>query len=345
MTVHYDPETGSFSRGDDQPGDQAGDQDIPSPEDIERITFSDDVQLDQIIEDKYCRPVKPWRVVDMMENWDAEAVGALYVSLRADGRYAILDGNHRRHAAMLLGIKTLPARVFIDLTYEREAGLFDKFNTQARGNAMDNFRARIQQKDPQALAIQHLLEYYGLRVGTGARHDGNGTIFCIRDVERIYTERGADALSQVVRVLTQAWSGRRQSLNRMPVVGTSMFLERHGDDPAFSEKRLIEKLRLIMPEEMTARAKALQAGEKTDGVSAFGRVLVSVYNANLRDPASMLLRPWLPRVFRKTTNQQRQRVAAGMRSGAVRAAKAATKAAARGSASPTSLAARGFQAG
>lgn len=267
-------------------------------EKIEQVTFSENVDLSLIIEDKYCRPVREWRVHRMAREWKPRGAGALYVSLRPDGRYAILDGNHRRRAAMLVGVKTLPARVFIDLTYEEEADLFDIFNQQARGNAMDRFRAKIQKKDSQALIIKQIAEYYGLEIDS-ARHDGDSRLFCIADVERIYEDYGADMLRQIFRILTQAWSGRRSALGRSAVVGVSMFLARHGDEPQFNEKRLIEKMRLIMPEEMIARSKSLQAAERSDGASAYGKSLVTLYNQNLRDTEKMLLKPWLPRIRRK----------------------------------------------
>lgn len=98
--------------------------------------------------------------------------GTIQVALRPDGRYFVVDGQHRALAAAKRDdIKTIPCMVFFAKDVAAEAGAFIAINTD-RGQVSTPARhkAGIASHDPAALALESALEQAGLRIQPG----GNG---------------------------------------------------------------------------------------------------------------------------------------------------------------------------
>src|SRR5258708_7808516 len=64
----------------------------------------------------YARPLREPRVKKLVAEFDPLGVGVLYLSMRDDGSYWIIDGQHRAEAARRVGLPGLDAYVYIDLT-------------------------------------------------------------------------------------------------------------------------------------------------------------------------------------------------------------------------------------
>lgn len=88
--------------------------------------------------------------------------GALLVADRGDGRFAVIDGQHRTVAAVLLSIPKVPCLV-ITCSIEEEARSFAAVNggvTQLHG--LQIYRARLAAKAPEAVALQKLCDDCGI---------------------------------------------------------------------------------------------------------------------------------------------------------------------------------------
>lgn len=107
------------------------------------------------------------------EFFDPKAVRNIVVSKRKDGRYSILDGQHRWHTLLEQGYTHVYAEVHEGLTIQEEAYLFEKLNRQKAVTKMDIFRGKMIEPKSQESAIFGMVERHGwrLKVNDKDKHD------------------------------------------------------------------------------------------------------------------------------------------------------------------------------
>lgn len=254
------------------------------PDEVKSQTLFDYVPLNKMFTAAYCRPFSQKKVDALRRNFDLNAIGVLYLSYRSsEDNYAIIDGHHRKVTAEQEGYTTLPARIYIDLTYEQEASLYVKFATVNKQTALDRFKARIEAKEPKALEIQSIVEEYGsMKIGPNF---GSLTGYCqaAYTLEKVYNLHGAQALQEVCTLLRASYQDQQRAWSAPVLEGTAMFWTRYHTHPRLMYKRLVERLQLITPEQLIAKAVSIKATIKqADALSAVGRAIVLQYNAGLR---------------------------------------------------------------
>lgn len=113
------------------------------------------------------------KVLWIARNWDHGAVGALTVSQREDGLYYVIDGNHRREAAVRRGdITALPCNVLAGLTVPEEARLFRLLNLKRVGvNSYTKYRSALVEGDETTVACEQMLSALGFKVHQDASPD------------------------------------------------------------------------------------------------------------------------------------------------------------------------------
>lgn len=97
------------------------------------------------------------------QQWDDRKCAPLIVSYHdTEGKFFILDGQHRYLAAKLLNRDALPCRVLCGLSLTDEARIFaaQSDNTK-RVSAKDAFRALLVASDPAAVALEAMFIRHG----------------------------------------------------------------------------------------------------------------------------------------------------------------------------------------
>ena len=125
----------------------------------------------------YQRNPKKESVINKIASfWSWAACGALIVAERADGELFIVDGQHRWLAAMKLdSVEVLPCMVFYMENVKTEARGFVTANVaRASMNALDKFKAQVVAGDTTAIAVKHMVEEVGYRIG-----HTNDTLRCV----------------------------------------------------------------------------------------------------------------------------------------------------------------------
>lgn len=271
------------------------------PPEVEEQTLADFVPISKTFVDAYTRPVSEARVNKILRSgFSEDKLGVILLSLRADGRYAILDGNHRVQAARKAGVTHIYARVYIDKTYEEEAELFDAFNRVNRPTALDRFRARLAMKEENALEIARILREFNLEVAiTGP---GIGRITAVSALDRLYDEQGGTALREVVEILFRTWGTERRAWIMDMIDGMRQFWMRYRAD--VDKKRLIDRLSLTTPERVLAEAGASIVYAEGKG-TLIGRTITNRYNAGLRNK----LPQWVDHPSRQAGGKKREKKA------------------------------------
>ncbi len=206
--------------------------------------------------------------------------------LRADGRYAIIDGCHRVEACRIADgdDAVLPARVFIDLSLAQEAALWDAFNRyRRRPRQVDTFRARLIAMEPTAMAISKCIERSGLKLDLGGRQHG-ASIVAVTALESAYRRLGDHGLVVVLDILREAFGDDERGYQAPAIDGLSMIVSRYGD--VISRNRLIDALQRLGATRLLTLAheyRAVHLGMPVAG--AWARVVVLQYNRGLRSNA------------------------------------------------------------
>ena len=123
---------------------------------------------DMVVCERAQRVLKPSRVEQLLAALDLDAFGEPILSFR-DGRYYIVDGQHRTRAlAAFLGkdwqAATVRCKVFTGLTERDEAKLFRQVNTVLTTSAYDKFKVGVTAGFEEETKIQRIVEALGLHV-------------------------------------------------------------------------------------------------------------------------------------------------------------------------------------
>lgn len=252
------------------------------PDDVASNTIFDMVPLDSMFVAPYGRPFSQRKVDGLLKNWFLPSVGVLYLSFRYDSNnYALLDGQHRKVAAEQKGITKLPARIYIDLSYEQEADLYVRFATVNKQTALDRFRARIEAKEEHATTIRAIVRSHSdMDIATTSAPEPN-MINAVDTLERVYNQYGAKALGESCLLIQSAWGNQSRAWGATIIRGMAMFWIRYHEVCKYKE--LIERLSCISPEQVLAKANAKRAAlSSAESQSAVGLVLVDLYNDRRR---------------------------------------------------------------
>lgn len=218
------------------------------PNDVVRGTFFEhDVPIEHMFVHfrtepyGYARPLRQWRVNQLIATFERAALGVLLLSMRNDGSYAILDGHHRMQAAKHHGLASLDAFVYIDLTLEQEAHLYRKFGEYLKQTALDRYHAGVAERMPEYLGIQRVLTSLGLHVPQTLGPSYTGVV-AVDALIRVATVYGLPILTDSLALLQKAFQPEARAYRGMCINGTAAFLARFQTNPDYRENRLIQRL-------------------------------------------------------------------------------------------------------
>lgn len=229
----------------------------------------------------YQRELDEVRVQKMARDFRIALVGIIEVSLRADGRHAILDGQHRwatvRDVAFADPVtRHVACRVHQGLTVAEEAALYHQLNTTRRQlTGWDRWLARRGAGDPVVASIEALLARHDLKVALR----GGGNIFrATRTAEKIVELNGLSLLDEVVSIVRAAWPDDQNGMDGQILHGLAHVLNNYSRDE-LDTSRLTETLAGIMPRQLGARAAAVRELHKGTLDRLAAHVIVERYNA------------------------------------------------------------------
>ena len=222
------------------------------------------------------------KVKEYAENFDWDLFETPLISYR-DGKYWIVDGQHRIEVLKLLGIETVFCKVITGLSYETEADKFNKLNTARRIlNAGDKFNSRVEANNEDAVTIRDILEKNNLTYCNRLRKNGCSKVSAIKTVEKIYKDGGEKHLDRVLSVLRESWYGEPAAFGCDMMQGLSTYFK---NSRGVKDGILISALERKLPKEVIATAN-FYAGENNICISSgtnkkphVAKVIRDLYNA------------------------------------------------------------------
>jgi len=161
-----------------------------------------------IVCDQAQRDLKPYRVKDLLAEFDLDLLAEVTLSYR-DGKYFIVDGQHRVAALKeWLGEgwekQQIECRVFTGLTLVQEAHLFDALNNKLTVRPLDLFRVRLTACEPHETAVNSIVKKQGLHI---SKNKGDLAIGAVSTLLQVYARAGEHILGKSLRMIRDAYPG------------------------------------------------------------------------------------------------------------------------------------------
>ena len=235
--------------------------------------------------EQYQRILNMKNVAGIVKNFDPAKLGVLVVSHRADGTYAVLDGQHRLAALRRLGYDAANCIVLEGMTIRQEADYFRRQNENKQSLRInDTFNASLWAEDAESLRIKALMDKYGFR------HGKSGQPMCICAIgalQRILRRFGDRTLELTLACIAATWPHDSTILRGEMLAGLGEFWRRYGEKLTVAQFEA--RMRKHLPMEMYQEARRRTQG-KTTPATAFNKtirftmcaVYVSAYNKQLR---------------------------------------------------------------
>lgn len=216
------------------------------------------------VDDRYQRLIEMNRVRKIVRDFEEDLFGVLEVNRRGtNGKYAIIDGQHRHKAAEILGIEEVPCTIRENMSAQKEASLFTKIQTSRKGlNQVDRFMAQVFAEDHDSVDIYNIVNSLDLTIDR-SRHSST-TISAVISLERIYNRWGGQHLKYTLTESKAIWGGEDGSLQGAFLDGFARFLAAYGDTRYTDLVK--ERLGLVMPTTLMRRASAIRGGGSQMGV-------------------------------------------------------------------------------
>ncbi len=270
------------------------------------------------VDSTYQRPRDDGRVARMVAAFDITQLGVLEVSERADGTYAVVEGQHRWHAAKIAlagpdgdADPVLVCKVHRGLSVAQEAALFFQIDRGRKPlNYWDRYKSRRAAGEPLVAEIEACCARHGFVVDPGSR-DGN--IAATGALEKIMGLGDATLLDRTLSVIRAAFNTARDGVSAELLSGVALILANYDVDIELNQVRLVETLQDIAPRQIRARAVALREANRAELPRLVAAVIVDRYNARPGAKLEPLLTrlPATSRIFgpsgRKTTELARVR--------------------------------------
>ena len=256
----------------------------------EIVIGTDEVFIDESYQRNYSAEWSKW----IADHFDPEQFKKPEVSRRPDGKYAVIDGQHRIGALRILWPGERVTFV-ADLVTPKEgvageAKRFRSMNTHVRKTTTrDDFRAAIAECDESALVFVDIVEAAGFIVREGRqRQPGVVTPSVWKQAPRIIGERWPMHLEGALRIFAGAWGTQTYPAYAEMVISLMIFHKAYSDHPAFRERDLVARLQREMPQNIANMGKSRRYTEKVGAHTGIVRQLVHSYNTGRRNMERML---------------------------------------------------------
>ena len=227
--------------------------------------------------DFYQRTPNNARVKKIAREFDPTRLGVIKVSLR-NGKYYVIDGQHRILACLAAGHSHINAEVFHGLTYEEESLYFySQRENVTPVSTGQKFKAMVEAKNPDAIKIKETVELSGYKLCySGGKHSGG--IVAFGALQQIYDKFGSEHIFKTLKTIQRTWGNINEATESGMILGVSAFLL----EPDYDECTFVKKLSKVEPRIIVREAKSVTAFNAKEKEKPFQVVLRKFYDKGNR---------------------------------------------------------------
>lgn len=218
----------------------------------------------------------------IVKNFNPDLLGVITCSMREDNTLAIIDGSHRYHALIQMGMEnsSINALVYFGLSIEDEAHIFALTNKEhTKPTPSQIFKAGIVSGDKTCVGIANVVAKVGASFDEGP---GANVIRCIATIRRVYTNAGPSVLAKTLETLKAAYPDNKEMYRDQMISAIGCIYHRYGKK--VDQKRLSETLaRIGNPSLVIAQAQAMMSSGQIITFTSLPFLIVSRYNVKLKN--------------------------------------------------------------
>ncbi len=229
-------------------------------------------------EDAYQRKLDLKRVKEIAKAFDVMLVNA-HISLREDGIYATMDGQHCTAGAVAAGHGDLrvPMKVYHNLTLADESKMFRGLNYLRKGmKAFELFNAQLKYHDPESLEIVSILKKQGCHLTRSTSQGGVRAIAAVLSAYKVSPEN----LKMSISTLYKWLDGAPEAFDNLLIRTMSAFFETFGD--LIDQEHLVTRLQIHTPSTICNQIKRDAKLSISNKRSVMISTIVALYNKGTR---------------------------------------------------------------
>lgn len=242
----------------------------------------------EVVHHEAQRSLRNRTVDDIAENIDPDKFGIVTVCPVEDGKYHIIDGQHRVAALRKAwgDRQRVPCMVIEADDIEQAAKIWLGINkSRTKPNTFETFLVQVTAQQEPEYTVQQVIDDVGYTVDYGK-------LMAVGTCVSIYNRTGAAGLRWVLSMCRKhIWPADAHDSVKAPVLdGLCMFYENHAQNPLLDEARLINNVsERYTPHSLIGAARAARevlGGSVRQNVY---RVLLRAYNTGLRGDSTKRL--------------------------------------------------------
>lgn len=192
-------------------------------------------------------------------EFDPLLLGVVLISLRSDGEFYVIDGQHRVLALIERGEpnREIPALCYEGLTQAQEAWIFSESQRRRKGlTPLDIFRSDLIWGEDEAVAIHAIVERAGFTVRVdGDQSNMRGNIPGIAALRTVYRLiNGPALLAATLDTAAAAW-GTDTGPKGLMVQGIGAFLNLFDQNDELDRRRLARVIGMHSPDRLMADSR------------------------------------------------------------------------------------------
>ena len=216
------------------------------------------------IDKSYQREPKSDSVQNLIKEWDIDKCDFLLVSFR-DGKFNIIDGQHRFTAGEYVGVPALPCIILLGLTKGQEAIIFARQNRNVKKlTPYDTYKANIQCGDISYsevkvdMEINRICSAHNIEVKkVGNTTKENKILRCLFFARRIVRRNGSDSFEWVIDTICNTnWENCSDAYTQAIVRMLNDFYIENRDNISVYEESVKKAMNSTTPMQILALSKA-----------------------------------------------------------------------------------------
>lgn len=246
------------------------------------------VPVGQIDVDRnYQREIKPALVKRILSKFEWRKFGAVVLSRQEDGRFMVVEGQHRCKAAALHpDVKTVPAVIVPHGSSAEEADSFLAINRDRMAvTSVEQYWAALTAGDPQTVAMSKVLQSAGCDVVEAQGIQKPNRTNAISAVARSMQRYGDASTRRALLVLRSAWPTDPRALRGTIITALARLIRNNKE---VRDENLAAALRGQSVTTLTASAEQFKRLSGGSADVALAKTIVELHNKGRRTNAIAL---------------------------------------------------------
>lgn len=240
------------------------------------------------VDGNYQREIKPALVDKILSRFSWAKFGAVVLSRQENGRFSVVEGQHRWKAACLHpDIDEIPAVIVEHDDVAGEAQSFLAINRDRQAvTSVEQYWAGLTAGDDAAIAISKVLQAAGCDVVPATGHYRPNLTNSIGAVGRCLQRYGHGATRRALLVIRAAWPEDAKALRGTLITALARIIR--ANEKSVADPDLVAAIRPQSLAKLTAHAEAFRKLSGGSAETALTKAVVELYNKGKRTNTIMI---------------------------------------------------------